>query len=118
MIGAGAASAADDQARHAVGTRPTAAATPAAAVAARAYALNDQPEQAPAALKAADALMGRLTEGERSDTGSTYGEQKHHVHLSHALTTRKPPCRRVGTGQASQGGNRLVSLRRAFSRAA
>ncbi|MCT9011595.1 hypothetical protein [Streptomyces rhizosphaerihabitans] len=76
-----------DQARRAAGTRPTAAATLAAAVAARAYALNHQPEQARTALAAADALMNRLPEGEWSDTWLTYGEQKHHVHLSHALTT-------------------------------
>ncbi|WP_158708294.1 hypothetical protein [Streptomyces sp. NRRL S-455] len=29
-------------------------------------------------------LMDRLPEGERSDTWLTYGEQKHHAHLSHA----------------------------------
>ncbi|MFE2719144.1 hypothetical protein ACFXKI_46455 [Streptomyces mirabilis] len=76
-----------DQARHAAGTRPTAAALLAAAVAARAYALNHQSEQACQALAAADALMDRLPESERSDTWLTYGEQKHHVHLSHAYTT-------------------------------
>ncbi|MEU0820339.1 hypothetical protein [Streptomyces mirabilis] len=76
-----------NRARQAADTRPTAAATLAAAVAARAYALNHQSEQARAALAAADALMGRLPEGERSDTWLTYSEQKHHVHLSHALTT-------------------------------
>ncbi|GED90713.1 hypothetical protein TNCT6_77980 [Streptomyces sp. 6-11-2] len=74
-----------DQARHAAGTRPTAAATLAAAV--YAHALNHQPKQARAALAAADALMNRLPEDERSDTWLTYGEQKHHVHLSHAFTT-------------------------------
>ncbi|MGW4735153.1 hypothetical protein ACWEQC_39425 [Streptomyces shenzhenensis] len=31
--------------------------------------------------------MNRLPEGERSDTWLTYSEQKHNVHLSHALTT-------------------------------
>ncbi|MFE7076396.1 hypothetical protein ACFU96_40545 [Streptomyces sp. NPDC057620] len=76
-----------DRARLAAGTRPTAAAVLAAAVAARAYALNHQSEQARAALTAADALMARLPESERSDTWLTYGEQKHHVHLSHAFTT-------------------------------
>ena len=76
-----------ERARQAAGHRPTAAATLAAAVAARAYALNHQPEQARAALAAADALMERLPETERSDTWLTYGEQKHHVHLSHAYTT-------------------------------
>ncbi|MEU9471310.1 hypothetical protein AB0D78_32740 [Streptomyces avermitilis] len=76
-----------ERARHLAGHRPTAAATLAAAVAARAYALNHQSEQARAALEAADALMDRLPESERSDTWLTYGEQKHHVHLSHAFTT-------------------------------
>ena len=76
-----------DQARGAAGHRPTAAATLAAAVAARAYALNHQSEQARAALAAADALMERLPDSERSDTWLTYGEQKHLVHLSHAYTT-------------------------------
>jgi len=76
-----------EQARRAAGTRPTAAATLAAAVAGRAYALNHQSEQARTALADADALMNRLPEGERSDTWLTYGEQKHHVHLSHAFTT-------------------------------
>lgn len=75
------------RARLAAGTRPTAAAVLAAAVAARAYALNHQSEQARATLTAADALMNRLPESERSDTWLTYGEQKHHVHLSHAFTT-------------------------------
>jgi hypothetical protein len=76
-----------DQARLTAGTRPTAAAVLAAAVAGRAYALNHQPEQARAALAAADALMNRLPQRERSDTWLTYSEQKHHVHLSHAYTT-------------------------------
>ncbi|MET7574949.1 hypothetical protein ABZT04_41775 [Streptomyces sp. NPDC005492] len=31
--------------------------------------------------------MNRLPEPERSDTWLPYDEQKHHVHLSHALTT-------------------------------
>ncbi|MFB7852696.1 hypothetical protein ACFC34_37565 [Streptomyces sp. NPDC056053] len=82
-----AAAALADQARHAAGTRPTAAAVLAASVAARAHALNHQSEQARAALTAADTLMNRLPEPERSDTWLTYGEQKHHVHLSHAFTT-------------------------------
>jgi len=76
-----------ERARHAAGNRPTAAATLAAAVAARAYALNHQSEQAHAALAAAGALMKRLPESERPDTWLTYSEQKHHVHLSHAYTT-------------------------------
>ncbi|MFF9780385.1 hypothetical protein ACF1HJ_42970 [Streptomyces sp. NPDC013978] len=52
---------------------------------ARQAAGHQQTEQAHAAL--AGALMERLPEGERSDTWLTYGEQKHHVRLSHAFTT-------------------------------
>ncbi|QDN84418.1 helix-turn-helix transcriptional regulator [Streptomyces sp. RLB3-6] len=81
-----AASVLAEQARQAAGNRPTAAATLAAAVAARAYALSHQPEQARQALAAAEAFMERLDAGARADTWLTHGEQKHHVHLSHALT--------------------------------
>lgn len=74
------------QARQAAGNQPTAAATLAAAVAARANALSHQPEQARHALEAADRLMGRLDAAAQADTWLTHGEQKHHVHLSHAYT--------------------------------
>ncbi|MEW1599349.1 helix-turn-helix transcriptional regulator [Streptomyces sp. NPDC093808] len=75
-----------EQARQAAGNQPTAAATLAAAVAARAYALSHQAEQARQALTAADQLMGRLDAAAQADTWLTHGEQKHHVHLSHAYT--------------------------------
>ncbi|MFF0963754.1 hypothetical protein ACWDQO_04285 [Streptomyces sp. NPDC003703] len=75
-----------EEARKIAGPRPTAAATLAAAVAARAYALSHQPEAARAALADADRHMDRLEGGARRDTWLTHGEQKHHVHLSHALT--------------------------------
>ncbi|MFI6346002.1 hypothetical protein [Streptomyces sp. NPDC050560] len=75
-----------EAARRAAGDRPTSAATLAAAVAGRAYALCQQPERAREALAAADAMMERLAPGERADTWLTHGEQKHRVHLSHALT--------------------------------
>ncbi|MEU6241118.1 hypothetical protein [Streptomyces sp. NPDC047024] len=75
-----------EQARQIAGARPTAAATLAAAVAARAYALAHQSERAHAALADADTLMARLDAADRADTWLTHGEQKHHVHLSHALT--------------------------------
>ncbi|WP_329416850.1 hypothetical protein OG802_34870 [Streptomyces sp. NBC_00704] len=39
------------------------------------------------ALAPADAYMERLDAGARADTWLTHGEQKHHVHLSHALTS-------------------------------
>ncbi|MDX3131403.1 hypothetical protein PV367_16830 [Streptomyces europaeiscabiei] len=82
-----AAAALAEQARRIAGTRPTPAATLAAAVAARAYALNHQSGQARAALTDADALMNRLPCSEQSDTWLTYGEQKHFVHVSNAYTT-------------------------------
>ncbi|MFH7340612.1 hypothetical protein [Streptomyces sp. KHY 26] len=75
-----------EEARQIAGPRPTAAATLAAAVAARAYALSHQPEAARTALSDADRYMDRLDTGARRDTWLTHGEQKHHVHLSHALT--------------------------------
>nr|WP_202512640.1 hypothetical protein [Streptomyces sp. SID3343] len=75
-----------EQARQIAGDRPTAAATLAAAVAARAYALSHQPEQARKAITTADAFMERLDTQARADTWLTHGEQKHHVHLSHAFT--------------------------------
>ncbi|MGA4867184.1 helix-turn-helix domain-containing protein [Streptomyces lavendulocolor] len=81
-----AAAARAEQARHIAGTRPTAASTLAAAVAARAYALARQPDQARSAVAAADVYMERLDAGARADTWLTHGEQKHHVHLSHAFT--------------------------------
>ncbi|GAA2768681.1 hypothetical protein GCM10010103_77240 [Streptomyces paradoxus] len=90
-----------ERARHVAGHRPTAAATLAAAVAARAYALNHQPEQARAA---ADALMERLPDSERSDTWLTYGEQKHHVHLSHTFTTLED------TRRANESQQRALEL--------
>ncbi|MFE3151219.1 MULTISPECIES: hypothetical protein [unclassified Streptomyces] len=70
-----------ERARRAAGTCPSAA-----AVAARAYALCDQPDQARQALNAADALMEQLDATQLADTWMTHGEQKHHVHLSHAFT--------------------------------
>ncbi|WP_184502890.1 hypothetical protein [Streptomyces botrytidirepellens] len=75
-----------EQARHTAGSTPTPAATLAAAVAARAYALSGQTDQARAALAQADRLMERLDPGQHADTWFGHSEQKHHVHLSHALT--------------------------------
>lgn len=43
--------------------------------------------------------MARLPESERSDTWLTYGEQKHHVHLSHAYTTLADTRRARGSQQ-------------------
>jgi hypothetical protein len=75
-----------EQARRAAGTGATAAATLAAAVAGRAYALAGRRDDATTALRAADQLAAALPDGERADTWFGDCEQKHHVHLSHALT--------------------------------
>ncbi|MGA5559216.1 hypothetical protein [Streptomyces lavendulocolor] len=83
-----AAAARAEQARHVAGTRPTAAATLAAAVAARAYAVAHQPDQARSVLVTADAYMECLDAGARADASLTHGEQKHHVHLHRDLPTR------------------------------
>ncbi|MFI6985309.1 hypothetical protein ACIBSV_43035 [Embleya sp. NPDC050154] len=80
-----AAAALAEQVRWAAGNRATPAATLAAAVTARAHAVAHEPEQARRAVADADALMERLDTGARADTWLTHGEQKHHVHLSHAL---------------------------------
>ncbi|MFI7077147.1 hypothetical protein ACIBO1_07630 [Micromonospora sp. NPDC049903] len=76
-----------EQARDIAGQGSTAAAALAAAVSGRAYALAGRREEAAAALRYADRLADMLPEAERADTWFGHCEQKHHVHLSHALTT-------------------------------
>ncbi|MFE2640100.1 hypothetical protein ACFXKF_36050 [Streptomyces scopuliridis] len=76
-----------EQARRIVGSHPTAAAALSAAVAARAYALTGRHEQAEGAIADAERFATRLSPRQRADTWFGYGEQKEHVHLSHALTT-------------------------------
>ncbi|MCX4473800.1 hypothetical protein OOK41_26430 [Micromonospora sp. NBC_01655] len=75
-----------EQARHVAGKGTTAAATLASAVAARAYAISGQRDKALAALTEADRLAEHLPAGERTDSWFGHCEQKHRVHLSHALT--------------------------------
>jgi tetratricopeptide (TPR) repeat protein len=75
-----------ERARRVAGTGNTAAATLAAAVTARAYALAGRPNQAEAALRDAERLADALPDEQRADTWFGLGEQKHHVHRSHALT--------------------------------
>jgi len=75
-----------EQARRTAGQGPTAAATLAAAVAGRAYALAGRRDEANSALRDADQLADTLPESERADSWFGHCEQKHHVHLSHALS--------------------------------
>ncbi|MFI0765685.1 hypothetical protein ACH4TQ_12500 [Streptomyces sp. NPDC021218] len=81
-----AAAAKAEDARRIAGRAPSAAAALAAAVAARAHALCGQAEQARLALADSERLMGQLDGEQRADTWFGYPEQKHHVHMSHALT--------------------------------
>ncbi|GGM29379.1 hypothetical protein GCM10011608_12550 [Micromonospora sonchi] len=76
-----------EQARHTAGNAPTAAAALATAVAARAHALTGNRHQANTNLRAADRIAEALPDTERADTWLGHCDQKHHVHLSHALTT-------------------------------
>ncbi|MEU1602710.1 hypothetical protein [Micromonospora matsumotoense] len=77
-----------EQARRAAGTTPTAAAAlTTTAVAARAHALTGNRQQAHTNLRAADRIAEAPPDAERADTWLGHGDQKHHVHLSHALTT-------------------------------
>ncbi|WFE60607.1 hypothetical protein [Micromonospora sp. WMMD712] len=76
-----------EQARQIAGRGTTAAATLATAVAARAYASSGQRDKALAALTEADRLADHLPGDERADSWFGHCEQKHQVHLSHALTS-------------------------------
>lgn len=75
-----------EQSRRAAGASTSAAAALAASVAARAYALSDQPAEAVAALRDADRIAGLLSSAESSGTWLGYSPQKHQVHRSQALT--------------------------------
>ncbi|MCZ0994329.1 hypothetical protein O1L44_16190 [Streptomyces noursei] len=75
-----------DKSRHLAGGHPSAAAALACAVAARAYAARGNRVAALTAVSEAEHLMDHLTPQQAADTWFGYPEQKHHVHLSQALT--------------------------------
>ncbi|WP_307831200.1 helix-turn-helix transcriptional regulator [Nucisporomicrobium flavum] len=75
-----------EHARHVAGRANTAASALSAAVAARAYALTREPGKALTAMRDADRIAAALPARERADTWLGHCEQKHHVHLSQALT--------------------------------
>jgi hypothetical protein len=75
-----------ERARNTAGAQPSAAAALASAVAARAHAAHGDRDRALAAVADAEGLMDRLTAQQASNTWTGYPEQKHHVHLSQALT--------------------------------
>jgi hypothetical protein len=68
------------------GSSPTAAAALSSAVLGRAYGMTERRDDAHAALRDAEQAENSLPESERRDTWFGHCEQKHHVHLSHALT--------------------------------
>ncbi|MQY16228.1 hypothetical protein SRB5_64260 [Streptomyces sp. RB5] len=106
----GAPRAAADLAERARQAAGAAVATLAAAVAARAYALTGQDDRARAAIADADRLMHRLDGNEHADTWFGHCEQKHHVHLSHALTALGD------THRASESQSRALELSAPASR--
>ncbi|WP_263167784.1 helix-turn-helix domain-containing protein [Streptomyces sp. SCSIO ZS0520] len=93
-----------EKARQTAGTAPTATAALAAAVAARAHALCGRRDQARQAIADANRFAGQLTGEQRADTWFGLGEQKQHVHLSHALTVLGE------TGRARESQDRALAL--------
>ncbi|MFF3404412.1 hypothetical protein ACFYW6_39125 [Streptomyces sp. NPDC002659] len=75
-----------EKARHLAGDKPSAAAALAAAVASRAYASGGRTDQALGAVTAVEELVEQLSPQQRADTWFGYPTQKHHVHMSQALT--------------------------------
>ncbi|WP_059008679.1 hypothetical protein [Streptomyces specialis] len=75
-----------ERAQALAGEQPTAAKALACAVAARAHAASGHRDRALTAVADADRIMERLSDGQSADTWFGYPIQKHHVHLSQALT--------------------------------
>ncbi|MEW1548647.1 hypothetical protein [Streptomyces tsukubensis] len=75
-----------DRARQLAGDAPSAAGALAAAVAARAHAMTGDREHALKAVAEAERTADRLSQQQQTDTWFGYPAQKHHVHLSQALT--------------------------------
>ncbi len=75
-----------ERARAAAGRAATPAAALATAVSARALAAAGQRERAIQAVRATRDIAARLEVSGRTDTWFGYPDQKHHVHLSQALT--------------------------------
>lgn len=98
------------RARHTAGDQPSAAAALASAVAARAYAAQGQRDQALAAVDDVEGLMEQLDNSATSDTWFGYPEQKHHVHLSQALTLLGETSRAYATQQRALELSRAPSL--------
>jgi DNA-binding Xre family transcriptional regulator len=75
-----------EKARNLAGKQPSAAAALASAVASRAYAIGGHRDKALGFVADVETLSERLTPQQQADTWFGYPEQKHHVHMSQALT--------------------------------
>ncbi|ONK15468.1 hypothetical protein [Streptomyces sp. MP131-18] len=75
-----------ERARAVAAGRATAATALVTVVAARAHAARGDRAAAPSAIDEAEGLLSRLPSDQAADTWLGYPEQKHHVHLSQALT--------------------------------
>ncbi|MBB5933843.1 helix-turn-helix domain-containing protein [Streptomyces zagrosensis] len=75
-----------ERARYLAGDKPSAASALASAVASRAYAIGGHTEQAQTAVADVETLAERLSPQQHADTWFGYPMQKHHVHMSQALT--------------------------------
>ncbi|MFD8544998.1 hypothetical protein [Streptomyces sp. NPDC059649] len=99
-----------EQSRSLAGGQPSAAAALACAVAARAHAAHGNRDAALAAVTEAERLMDRLTPQQAADTWFGYPEQKHHVHLSQALTILGETARAYATQARALELSRSPSL--------
>lgn len=98
-----------EKARHLAGKQPSAAAALASAVASRAYAIGGHTERALTFVTDVETMSARLTPQQQADTWFGYPEQKHHVHMSQALTLLGE------TGRAYATQARALELSRAPS---
>ncbi|MEU3375502.1 hypothetical protein ABZ734_34385 [Streptomyces sp. NPDC006660] len=98
-----------EKARHLAGNKPSAAAVLAAAVASRAYAIGGHRDQALEAVTAVEKLADQLSPQQHADTWFGYPMQKHHVHMSQALTLLGE------TGRAYEAQRAALELSRAPS---
>ncbi|WP_409055661.1 hypothetical protein [Streptomyces sp. SYP-A7185] len=99
-----------DQARHLAGDKPSAAAALAAAVASRAYAVSGDNDKALAAIADVETLADRLSPQQHADTWFGYPMQKHHVHMSQALTILGQTERAYETQKEALALSRAPSL--------
>ncbi|MFD9270789.1 helix-turn-helix domain-containing protein [Streptomyces goshikiensis] len=99
-----------DKARFLAGDQPSAAAALASAVASRAYAIGGQREKALRAVADVETLAERLSPQQHADTWFGYPMQKHHVHMSQALTLLGETDRAYETQKQALNLSRAPSL--------